>query len=64
MSSPQEVCAKLYGGKPQDWKIIDDLEGEISIDELQETYNIALEEINKLNNDNNKLRKKIKELKE
>ncbi len=50
MSSPEEVCAKIYGGKPKDWKIID-------YEELQETYDIALLEINKL-------RKEIKDLKE
>jgi hypothetical protein len=30
--------------------------------ELHEAYGVAMVEINKLNNDNNKLRKRIKEL--
>ena len=74
LQSKAERLRKLYfkdGSNEKELEIIEAtikrlkdkiLEQEIPKNELQEAYNIALEEINKLNNDNNKLRKKIKGL--
>jgi len=45
MSSPQEVASKVWGGKPKDWEVIDDLEGIPSIEEFRE---LVLTEIDKL----------------
>ena len=43
MSSPQEVCAKVWGGKPKDYRIIDE---ETLVEEFERGYKKgALDEV-------------------